>query len=460
MAFRDVVDITVQGGRGGDGAMSFLRLKYVPKGGPDGGHGGDGGAVVLRAVDDVGALARLIPGKSYRGGTGQQGEGRQKAGKSGDDLVLDVPVGTVARDVDSGEVVADLLEPGATAVVATGGEGGRGNASFASSTRRAPRFAEYGSQGALRRLRLELRTIADAGLVGYPNAGKSSLLAAVSNARPQVADYPFTTLTPNLGVVERGGRGYDRLTLADVPGIIEGASEGKGLGLEFLRHVSRTRLLVWVLDIAEDPPAALQALRTEVGAYDPTLLELPGLIVLHKTDLAAPEEVAEAEHALAASGLPIVPASSLEGQGLDEVREALFALLPERPELTPVPAGPTTVTADAIRVEPVDGGWRVAGREAERLVSRFDPRNAGAVAYLQRHFEGMGLAKLLRRAGARDGDDVWIGEAVFEYFDEAKDQPATPTPGEGSVDDEEGPADDERDEGRDDGSPDEETRHA
>ena len=416
--------------------MSFLRLKYVPKGGPDGGHGGDGGAVVLRAVDDVGALARLIPGKSHRGGTGQQGEGRQKHGKSGDDLVLDVPVGTVARDLDSGEVVADLLEAGATAVVATGGDGGRGNASFASSTRRAPRFAEYGSPGALRRLRLELRTIADAGLVGYPNAGKSSLLAAVSNARPHVADYPFTTLTPNLGVVERGGRDYDRLTLADVPGIIEGASEGKGLGLEFLRHVSRTRLLVWVLDIAEDPPAAFEALRTEVGAYDPTLLELPGLIVLHKIDLAAPDEVASAEHALAAIGLPIVPASSLEGQGLDDVREALFALLPARPELKPVPAGPTVVTADAIRVEPVDGGWRVAGREAERLVSRFDPRNAGAVAYLQHHFEGMGLAKLLRRAGARDGDDVWIGEAVFEYFDEAKDQGATQASDEETLDEE------------------------
>src|SRR6056297_816648 len=458
MAFRDVVDITVQGGRGGDGAMSFLRLKYVPKGGPDGGHGGDGGAVVLRAVDDVGALARLIPGKSDRGGTGQQGEGRQKAGKSGDDLILDVPVGTVARDLDSGEVVADLLEPGATAVVSTGGEGGRGNASFASSTRRAPRFAEYGSQGALRRLRLELRTIADAGLVGYPNAGKSSLLAAVSNARPQVADYPFTTLTPNLGVVERGGRGYDRLTLADVPGIIEGASEGKGLGLEFLRHVSRTRLLVWVLDIAEDPPAAFAALRTEVGAYDPTLLHLPGLIVLHKIDLAAPEEVAEAEHALTATGLPIVAASSLEAEGLDDVREALFALLPERPELQPVPAGPHTVTADAIRVDPVDGGWRVAGREAERLVSRFDPRNAGAVAYLQRHFEGMGLAKLLRRAGARDGDDVWIGEAVFEYFDEAKDQASAPASDEGTsaavASDDDSADDGSADDGSaDDGSP-------
>jgi GTP-binding protein len=420
VTFRDVVDIRVQGGRGGDGAMSFLRLKYIPKGGPDGGHGGHGGAVLLRAVDDVGALARLIPGKVYKGGTGMQGEGRERHGKGGEDLILEVPTGTLARDLDSGEVVADLLTPGETVVAAKGGEGGRGNASFASSTRRTPRFAEYGAAGGARRLRLELRTIADAGLVGYPNAGKSSLLAALSNARPEVADYPFTTLTPHLGVVERGA-GFGRLTLADVPGIIEGASEGKGLGLEFLRHIARTRLLVWVLDIAEEPLEAYQALRHEVGAYDPTLLELPGMIVLHKIDLAAADEVREAEHDLAATGLPVVPASALEGRGLDEVRSALFALLPERPELAPADRPAPVVTADPVRVERVEGGWRVAGAEAERLVERFDPRNADAVAYLQRHFEGLGLSKLLRRAGAEDGDDVWIGEAVFEYFDERRE---------------------------------------
>lgn len=444
MTFRDVVDITVQGGRGGDGAMSFLRLKYVPKGGPDGGRGGDGGAVVLRAVDDVGALSHLIPGKSYRGGTGMQGEGREKAGRRGEDLVLDVPVGTAVRDLDSGELIADLLEVGQTAEVAEGGDGGRGNASFASSTRRAPRFAEYGTQGRRRRLRLELRTIADAGLVGYPNAGKSSLLTALSNARPEVADYPFTTLTPHLGVVERSGGGFDRLTLADVPGIIEGASEGKGLGLEFLRHIARTRLLVWVLDIAEEPLEAFEALRKEVGAYDPTLLELPGLVVLHKIDLASPGEVDDAVHRLAATGLPVVPASSLVGRGLDEVREALFALLPERPALAPLDRGPTVVRTEPVRVERHESGegWRVTGREAEALVERFDPRNAEAVAYLQRHFEGFGLSKLLRRAGARDGEDVWIGEAAFEYFDENRpsggdadgDDEAEPRPGDAGRD--------------------------
>jgi GTP-binding protein len=400
--------------------MSFLRLKYVPKGGPDGGHGGDGGAVVLRAVDDVGALSHLIPGKTYRGAAGQQGAGREKHGKRGEDLILDVPVGTLARDLDTGRTVADLVEVGQTVVVAEGGDGGRGNASFATSTRRTPRFAEYGSAGERRRLRLELRTIADAGLVGYPNAGKSSLLAALSNARPQVADYPFTTLTPHLGVVERGEGSFDRLTLADVPGIIEGASEGRGLGLEFLRHIARTRLLVWVLDIAEEPAQALAALRREVGAYDPTLLDLPGLIVLHKTDLAAPDEVAAAEHDLAAHGLPVVPASALEGHGLEALRDALFALLPERPELTPLAAEPTVVRTEPLRVEALaDGsGWRVAGEEAERLVERFDTSNPDAVSYLQRHFERLGLTAMLRRAGAQDGDDVWIGEAVFEYFDE------------------------------------------
>ena len=420
--FRDVIELIVQGGRGGDGAMSFMRLKYVPKGGPDGGHGGHGGNVLLRAVDDVSALTRLTPNRTYKGGTGMQGEGRERHGKAGEPRVLEVPAGTVVRDLDDGRVIADLTEPGQEQVVARGGEGGRGNASFASSTRRAPRFAEYGTKGERRRVRLELRTIADAGLVGYPNAGKSSLLAALSNAKPQIADYPFTTLTPNLGVVERGDGGLARATLADVPGLIEGAHEGRGLGHEFLRHVSRTRLLVWVLDIADDPPAALRALRHEVGAYDPTLLDLPGMIVLHKIDLAAGDEVADAVHDLAEAGMPVVPASSIDGRGIDELRATLFALLPERPQVPTAAVREERIEVDPIRVDRLqDGsGWIVRGSDAEALIERFDATNADAVDYLQRHFERMGLSKALRRAGAQDGDDVWIGEAAFEYFDETK----------------------------------------
>ena len=419
MAFRDVLDITVQAGKGGDGGLSFLRLKYLPKGGPDGGHGADGGSVYLEAIDDLTSLDRLVGKRFFKAGTGGQGEGRNKAGARGEDVVIQVPVGTVATDLESGEVVADLIEAGQRVLVARGGKGGRGNASFATSTRQAPRFAEYGTPGEKRRLRLELRMIADVGLVGYPNAGKSSLLAALSNAKPTIAAYPFTTLSPNLGVVEEG---LERFTLADIPGIIEDAHKGKGLGLEFLRHISRTRLLAYVLDIAEAPEANLKALQSELRAYDPKLLERPSLIVLNKIDLAGGEEVAEATEALARFGLPVLPVSAQEGRGLADLKRALFELLPPQEALEPLAKGPQRVTADAVRVKrDASGlGWVVRGEELEALVARFDPSNREAVAYLQHHFAAQGVYKLLKKAGAKDGDDVRIGEAVFEYFDEEK----------------------------------------
>ena len=423
MPFRDVLDITVEGGKGGDGALSFLRLKYMPKGGPDGGHGGDGGSVFLRAVDDVASLDRLVPHRRYRGGTGQQGEGRNRTGSGGDDLVLEVPVGTTAIDVDSGELVADLLTVGQLAKVARGGEGGRGNASFASAQRQAPRFAEYGTAGERRRLRLELRTIADVGLVGYPNAGKSSLLAALSNARPVIAAYPFTTLSPNLGVVERE---LERLTIADIPGIIEDAHLGRGLGLDFLRHISRTRLLVYVLDIAEEPAATLASLRRELESFDPGLLERPALLALNKIDLASPSEVAEAEQALSAVGLPVVSVSALERTQLAPLVDALFALLPERPAPVAREAPERRVEVRSLEVvrHPSGEGWVVRGSEIEAVVDRFDASNAEAVSYLQRYFQTYGIGRLLARAGAEDGDDIHIGEAVFEYFSDEREAEA------------------------------------
>ncbi len=419
MPLRDTLTITVQGGKGGDGGMSFLRLKYMPKGGPDGGHGGHGGSVWLEAVDDVASLERLVSRRQYKGGTGAQGEGRNKAGRQGEDLTLHVPTGTQALDATTGERLADLLNVGERALVAQGGLGGRGNASFASSLRRTPRFAEKGTPGIKRELRLELRVIADVGLVGYPNAGKSSLLAALSNAKPQIAAYPFTTLSPNLGIVERE---LERLTLADIPGIIEGASEGKGLGLEFLRHISRTRLLVFVLDIAEVPAENLDALRSELRAYDPSLLTLPALIALNKCDVADESEVAEVTGELTRFGLPVLPISAQERQGLDELRDALFELLPARSELTPLELPPTRVQIEPVVVTalPDSAGWEVSGSEVMAVVSRFDAKNREAVAYLQGHFAGLGVYKLLKRAGARAGDDVYIGDAVFEYFDDEK----------------------------------------
>ena len=418
MPLRDTLEITVQGGKGGDGGMSFLRLKYMPKGGPDGGHGGHGGGVWLETVEDVASLERLVSRRHYKGETGAQGEGRNKAGKQGVDLTLQVPAGTLVLDADTGERLADLLNVGERALVAPGGVGGRGNASFASSLRRTPRFAEYGTPGVKRKLRLELRIIADVGLVGYPNAGKSSLLAALSNAKPQIAAYPFTTLSPNLGVVERD---LERFTLADIPGLIEGASEGKGLGLEFLRHISRTRLLVYVLDIAEDPAANLEALRHELNAYDPSLLTLPALIALNKTDVADEEDVADATAELTRFGLPVLGISALERSGIDDIRNAVFDLLPARTELTPLETAPTRITVEPVVVRALeDGIWEVTGSEIMAVVSRFDAKNREAVAYLQHHFTSLGVYKLLKRAGAKAGDDVYIGEAVFEYFDDAK----------------------------------------
>ena len=363
------------------------------------------------------SLDRLVGKRLYKAETGGQGEGRNKAGRGGDDLVVQVPVGTTARDRDTGRVLVDLTEVGERALLARGGTGGRGNASFANAQRKTPRFAEYGTPGEKRKVRLELRTIADVGLVGYPNAGKSSLLAALSNAKPEIASYPFTTLSPNLGVVERD---LERFTLADIPGIIEGAHEGKGLGLEFLRHISRTRLLVFVLDIAGEPAKTFESLQEELREYDAALLELPSLIVLNKVDLANPPEVTEEMSKLTPFGLPVLAVSALEARGLDELRDALFNLLPARPALEPHVPQTERVTFDHARVErdPSGGGWRVRGAELEALVSRFDPANRDAVSYLQHHFAALGVNKLLKKAGAEDGDDVRVGGAVFEYFDE------------------------------------------
>lgn len=418
MPFRDVIEIRVLGGKGGDGAMSFLRLKYIAKGGPDGGHGGHGGDVWLQAIDDVTSLDRLVTRQIYKAGTGMQGEGRERAGAQGADVVIPVPVGTLASDADTGEVLADLTEVGQRARVAAGGQGGRGNASFAHSTRRSPRFAEFGTPGERRRLRLELRTIADAGLVGYPNAGKSSLLAAVSNARPKVAAYPFTTLTPNLGVVERG---HERLTVADVPGIVEDAHLGKGLGLEFLRHVSRTRLLVFVLDVADDPLAHLESLRSELRAYDPGLLERPALVVANKVDLVDAGEVSAAVELLADAGAPVLPVSALRGDGVEALVAALFEVLPSAPRPAAVPVTARMVAPEPLRAtrDETGLGWIVHGTELEALVARFDTSNRDAVDYLQRHFLKLGVYRVLAKAGAGTGDDVRIGGAVFEYFDEA-----------------------------------------
>ena len=413
--FRDRIEIEVTAGRGGDGVVSFFREKFIPKGGPDGGDGGRGGSVYLRASEHVDSLAK-VSRRHYKAAPGAHGQGGTRHGRAGEDLYIEVPLGTRVFDAETGELLADLVEPGQTVLVARGGEGGRGNAAFTSPTRQAPRFAEAGLPGERRRLRLELLSLADVGLVGYPNAGKSSLLAALTRARPKVADYPFTTLTPNLGVVE-DEEGMRRFTLADIPGIIEGASEGKGLGLEFLRHVARTRGLLFVLDASEDPEAALGTLLREVKAYDPELLRRPALVALNKVDLLEEGEAELWAEELARFGFPVVPISAKTGEGLPALKEALFALLEKAPKIRPAEPKPREEVEAGIRVREVEEGvFEVEAPEIERAVARIKGDLFEAMPYLHEKFKRLGLEEALRRAGVRAGDTVRVAGLEFEYI--------------------------------------------
>lgn len=326
--FVDQATIYVKAGDGGAGCVSFRREKFVPKGGPDGGDGGRGGSVVLRADEGLSTLLDFRYRRVFRAQRGGHGEGGNRTGRSAPDLVIPVPVGTVVKDATTGEVLADLTEHGQVAVVARGGRGGRGNARFATPTRRAPRYAEPGEKGEERTLLLELRLLADAGLVGKPNAGKSTLLARMSAARPKIADYPFTTLHPNLGVVSLGlGQSF---VLADLPGLVEGAHQGAGLGHRFLRHVSRTRVLAYVLDAAlsEDPLQDLETLRSELAAYDPSLVERAKVVALNKVDLPEGRRRAEAlKGVLEGRGYHVFLTSGVTGEGVHLLAAKLWELV-------------------------------------------------------------------------------------------------------------------------------------
>lgn len=295
MKFVDQVRIRVMAGDGGNGCVSFRRERYVPKGGPDGGDGGKGGDVILQADSQLSTLLDLSYPKQFRARKGSHGKGKDQTGKNGEDLIIRVPVGTLVLDDESGEVLQDLLFDGQQFIAAAGGRGGRGNARFATSTHRTPRHAEKGQKGEERWLRLDLKLLADVGLIGFPNTGKSTLLSQISSARPKIGDYPFTTLVPNLGVVEReDGRPF---IVADIPGLIEGASKGAGLGLTFLRHVERTRLLIHLLDISGEPPRSplkdFHTLNSELSAYHPSLGEKVQIVALNKIDLPSVQERAE-----------------------------------------------------------------------------------------------------------------------------------------------------------------------
>ena len=413
--FLDRARITVKGGDGGRGVISFRREAHVPRGGPDGGDGGRGGSVVLRVDSGMTTLSDFRFRKTLAAQSGGDGGGKNKSGKAGGDLVVRVPEGTIVVDRATGLRVADLVTPDEEVVVARGGQGGKGNARFVSSTRRVPRIAEDGSPGEAHELDLELKLIADVGLVGLPNAGKSSLLAALTRAHPKIADYPFTTLTPNLGVARLEDR---ELVIADIPGLIEGAHTGAGLGEEFLRHIERTRLIAHVVDLARDDPLAdIAVVDAELSAYGRGLLERPRLFALNKVDLY---EARERAPAIAKSlGPDTIPVSAVSGEHVPDLLKRIFAACPPRELVAAATPGERRILFSGggrdWTVKKEKDGFRVRGERVEQLASGIDWESPDAAAYFQRLLQKQGIEKELRRLGVSDGATVRIGAKELEW---------------------------------------------
>jgi GTPase len=422
----DRARIEVRAGAGGNGCMSFRREAHVPKGGPDGGDGGRGGDVLLRCDDNLRDLQSFRRRAHFRAQRGGHGQGAQRHGADGEPLVIAVPPGTQVARWDGTRY--DLVRPGQEVTIARGGAGGRGNTRFKSSVRQAPRLAERGLPGEEGAVELHLKLLADVGLVGLPNAGKSSLLARMTRAQPKVAAYPFTTLEPVLGTLEADDR---QLVLADIPGLIEGASAGAGLGHDFLAHVERTRLLVHVLDLApldgSDPRANHAVIERELGAHDPRLAALPRVLALSKADLVAPEQ---AEAAAAAwrerlgNDVPVIVTSSATRQGLDALARELLRRVPPAEPVAVEAAGEDGVAeykvfrpaaGRAFDVERIgDGEFRVTGEAVERLIARHDMENEEALAHVEHRLRRMGVIAALEARGFEPGDDVELGGIVFE----------------------------------------------
>lgn len=407
--FVDRVRVSLRAGNGGAGVASFLRAKGRPKGRPTGGNGGAGGSVILRADPSVATLLRYQRNPHHAAGNGTHGEGDVRHGKDGENLILPVPLGTVVRD-EEGILIADLVDEGQEVVAVRGGRGGLGNAAFVNPSNRAPAVAEQGEYGAEEWFTLEMKLLADAALIGFPNAGKSTLISKVSAAKPKVADYPFTTLEPNLGVVSFDGREF---ILADIPGLIEGAAEGKGLGHEFLRHTERARVLVILLDPAvtqtDPPPVQLKVLRREIADYSFDLAQRPSIVLMGKADLEGAAE--------AAAELDALPVSSVTGEGIQTALHAIADLVDQAEREAPErrgfilhrPLGPSfTISRE-------EGAWRVEGRSVERAVAFADLTMLEAADMAARRLARLGVDGALAEAGAVAGDEVRIGDLAFEF---------------------------------------------
>jgi GTP-binding protein len=420
--FIDEAEIFVRSGKGGDGMLHFHREKYVARGGPDGGDGGRGGDVIFEVVPTLNTLASFRHHTRYIAEDGKRGGPNNMSGRGAEDLVVPVPPGTLVFNADTGDLLGDLVEPGQRLLVAKGGRGGRGNQHFATPSRQVPRIAEKGEPGADQKLRLELKLIADVGIVGMPNAGKSSLLAAVSNARPKIADYPFTTLEPNLGVAELD---LDTsLVLADIPGPIEGAHMGVGLGDAFLRHTQRTRVLIHMLDgLSEDPLADFSQINSELALFDPALGKKPQIVALNKMDmLEAQARWPGVKAELEARGYTVIEISALAKQNLQPLLWKAHELLQTAPEPEPVAQGMPVYRPDAdpreFTIERTDdGGYRVKGEAIERSAAMTYWEEEAAVLRFYRLIQTLGIDKALRKAGVQEGDTVYIGDYDLEWTD-------------------------------------------
>lgn len=437
-AFIDEVPIFLKAGDGGNGAVTFRREKHVPRGGPDGGDGGRGGSIILETDPNLSTLLDFRPNKLYKAGRGVDGLGKNMFGKDGADLVLRVPVGTQVHVEGTGEVLADLAFFPQREVIAVGGRGGKGNQHFVNSVQQAPKFAENGEPGEEKTIRLELKLLADVGLLGYPNVGKSTLLSRISAAKPKIADYPFTTLVPNLGVV-RVDRDHN-FVVADIPGVIENAHKGAGLGIQFLKHLERTRLLVHLLDVSgvsgRDPLEDYETINRELAEFSADLAALPQVVALARIDvLSDPESLGPLiANFRDKEDVAVFPISSVTGEGIEPLIYYMWSRLQEMPAkgTEPMDSGPVRITVDSRASSSNDiknytmerdaaGVLVVSGKGIERMIAMTDMENEDGVRRLQRRLEKLGVFDKLKKMGAEEGDTVRIRDVEFDYIDEDKE---------------------------------------
>lgn len=423
MHFADEAEINVKAGAGGDGSMSFLREKYIAKGGPDGGNGGHGGSIIMQADFNLNTLVNFMSKKHYKAEKGEMGHGKNQFGAAGEDMILKVPIGTLVKDLETDELIADFTEHGQQAVVARGGLGGKGNANFKSSKRQAPDFAELGEPGEQRDLKLELKLIADVAIIGYPSVGKSTIISRISNAKPKIADYPFTTLVPNLGVVKVDDTDF---VVADIPGLIEGAHEGKGLGIAFLKHIERAKILVHVLDLTHDDLRGdYEKINEELASYSDVLAEKEQILVCNKVDATISEIIDEVKKDFAKEKPLFI--SSVTGEGLDpflyRLKDEVLALKKKEakkmPEVEHKVFRPHMEVSDTrnYQIEAVDDGFKITGKRIEQLAIMTNMQQKGGIYRMHDILAKIGAYREMKKLGGKEGDKIFIGERTFTFFD-------------------------------------------